>query len=347
MKNQNNILIDISLMSIVKVFGSIAVLALLWTIRDIIALFFVVLVMVAALSPIVDKWSKKMNRVIAISIVYILIVGVLALLVTVIVPPVISQIEDLARSLPSYIDNNIGAIGFWKEILKASQESLTSLAGQFAGITNQIYSTTINFFSGLVAAFTVIVLTFYLLLEQHGAKKFILQHLPVENRTQVVSVVQKIGNKIGAWLRGQLLLGVIVGTLSGIGLWILGVPYVATLALWAGFTELVPYIGPILGAIPAILIALFQSPLLGILTLALYVVIQQLEASFLVPKIMQKAVGLSPVIIILAVLVGAKLAGLTGVILSIPVAAGIGVIVTEYSQIKKSLVATEESLKDK
>jgi len=331
----DKIILDIPISTIIKVVVSIVAIYFLWAIRDIILLFFIVLVLVAALSPIVDKWSKKMNRVLAITLLYILILVVIVSASAIILPPAVMQIEQLSNSLPKYFNDYLPLFGFWSDLLKASQEGLTTVAQSLSSITNQVFTATIGVFGGLIAAFTVIVLTFYLLLEEQGAKKFILEYLPLENREKIVNIAQKIGNKMGAWLRGQIMLGAIIGVLVGIGLAIIGVPYAVTLAVWAGFTELIPYIGPILGAIPAILIGFATTPLIGILVVALYIVIQQLEASVLVPKVMQKAVGLSPVIIILAILIGAKLAGLIGVILSIPVAAAVGVIITDWNLIKK------------
>lgn len=333
----NKITFDISMGSVIKILALIAGVVFLWAIREILFLFFIVLVIVAALSPVVDRWSKKMNRLLAISLIYLIIMIVIVFMGMMVIPPVVKQVEELASNLPNYINSNLGVFGIWRDLLLASQESLATLAKSLTNFSSQILSTTIGFVGGILASFTVVVLTFYLLLEEHGAKKFVLQYLPLENRQEIVATIQKIGHKMGAWLRGQLTLGLIIAIVDGIGLAILGVPYTITLAVWAGFTELIPYVGPIIGAVPAIIIAFLQSPFLGLLTIALYVVVQQFEASFLVPKIMQKAVGLSPVIIILAILIGAKLAGLAGVVLSIPVAATIGVLVTEYPKYKKKI----------
>ena len=329
--------IEISFLSIVKVVIVLLGLVFLWQIRDILILFFIVLVIVAALSPVVDKWSIKMNRIVAVSLIYIIMIAIIGGVSAIVFPPLVEQIQQLAVQLPDYLYKIFPDFGNWREIIIYSQEGLAKTAQEISQFGFKLFSATIGFFGGLIAVFTIIVLTFYLLLEQNGVKKFIFNYLPLENRERVISIAQKIGIKMGGWLRGQLMLGAIIGLIDGIGLGILGVDYALTLGVWAGFTELIPYIGPVLGAIPGVLLAFIESPLLGVLVLAFYVIVQQVEASFLVPKIMQKAVGLSPVIIIIAILIGAKVAGLTGVILSIPVAAIISVIFTEWTQIKKAV----------
>ena len=334
---KNTMHIEISFLSIIKVAIVLIGLVFLWQIRDILLLFFIVLVIVAALSPVVDKWSQKMNRIVAVTLIYIIMLTIIAGASAIIFPPLVEQTQQLAIKLPDYLYKIFPDFGNWREVISLSQAGLSKTAQELSQFGMKIYSATVGLFGGLIAIFTIIILTFYLLLEQNGVKKFVLDYLPIENRERVIIVAQKIGIKMGGWLRGQLMLGIIIGIIDGVGLSIFGVEYALTLGVWAGFTELIPYIGPVLGAIPGVLLAFVASPLLGVIVLAFYIVVQQIEASFLVPKIMQKAVGLSPVIIIIAILIGAKIAGLAGVILSIPAAAIISVIFTEWAQIKKAV----------
>ena len=334
---KNTMHIEISFLSIIKVAIVLIGLVFLWQIRDILLLFFIVLVIVAALSPVVDKWSQKMNRIVAVTLIYIIMLTIIAGASAIIFPPLVEQTQQLAIKLPDYLYKIFPDFGNWREVISLSQAGLSKTAQEISQFGMKIYSATVGLFGGLIAIFTIIILTFYLLLEQNGVKKFVLDYLPIENRERVIIVAQKIGIKMGGWLRGQLMLGIIIGIIDGVGLSIFGVEYALTLGVWAGFTELIPYIGPVLGAIPGVLLAFVASPLLGVIVLAFYIVVQQIEASFLVPKIMQKAVGLSPVIIIIAILIGAKIAGLAGVILSIPAAAIISVIFTEWAQIKKAV----------
>ncbi|TSC93342.1 MAG: hypothetical protein CEN89_125 [Candidatus Berkelbacteria bacterium Licking1014_7] len=330
---QEKIYFDVSWQTILKFAAVILGLWFIWLVRDIVALFFVVLVFVSAFSPVVDKWSRKMNRVLAISLLYLIFLVLLGLVGVVIIPPVVGQIQSLAQFLPTISQKVFPFFGVWENLVNISTESLGAIASQLQSLTTSIYNTTIGFFGALAAVFTLLILTFYLLLEEQGAKKLIKEHLPLANRDRIVNIAQKIGLKMGAWLRGQAFLGLTIGAISYIGLLIIGLPYALTLAVWAGITELIPYIGPILGAIPALVIGFAVSPLVGLIVLIFYIVIQQLESQFLVPKIMQKAVGLSPVVIILSLLIGGKLAGILGVIISVPVAAAISVLVKDWNRL--------------
>ena len=339
---KQNIKLEISYMSVLRV--AIVVLGLLffWFIRDILILFFVVLVVVAALSPIVDAWSRRINRLAAIALIYVLILAVLTLIGIIVIPPFVIQLQDLSHTLPNYAEKIVPALGNMRELVNLSQQGLSEIAQHVSSLTTGFFSATLGFFSGIIAFVTIIVLSFYLLIEEHGTKKFILSYLPLENREQVVLIVQKIGRKMGGWLRGQLMLSCIIGIVDWIGLSLLGVDFALTFGVWAGVTELIPYVGPVIGAIPAVILAFTISPLIGILALALYILVQQIEANILVPKIMQRAVGLSPVIIILALLIGAKVSGLIGIIIAIPVAAAVSVIIMEWSQIKDVYSSTKK-----
>lgn len=332
----NRMEIDISVLGILKVVAVLAIILFLVAIREILLLFYVVLIIVAAISPVVDSWSKKMSRPLAIALIYIIIFAIIAVIILIIFPPLISQVGDLTKFFPQYSKefSNLNLLG---QGGSSSSSDIPGSVSQAYGLANQLFSATKGVVSGLVGAFTIIVLSFYLLLEQHGTKKFLVKYLPTGEREALASIAQKIGSKMGSWMRGQLLLGLIIGVIDGIGLALLGVPFVLTLAVWAGFTELIPYVGPILGAIPGVILAYLHSPILGVLALALYVIVQQLEGNFLVPKIMQKAVGLSPVIIILAMLIGAKLYGILGVLLAIPTAVIIDVLVAEWPSYSEAL----------
>jgi predicted PurR-regulated permease PerM len=144
---------------------------------------------------------------------------------------------------------------------------------------------------------------------------------PKEHETYVLNLWQRAQKKMGQWLQGQLFLAIVVGVLVYIGLSLLGIRFALLLAIIAGILELVPYIGPVLSAIPAVILAFFQMPILALWVLILYIIIQQLENYLLVPVIMKKVVGLNPVVVIIALLIGGKLLGILGIILAVPAAA--------------------------
>lgn len=332
---ENRVKFEISNSTILKIILAVLAVWFLYSIREVVVLFFIVLVIVAALGTLVDKMSRYIPRALAMIIITIAFFGLLTLLGFLIIPPIISQISQLAVNLP-YIINKLGP--FYENIRNSvtySQEGLFNISSQLGRLTSGIYSTTLGFLSGLVAILTILVLSFYMLLEQDSIKNFFHQIVPFEHKEKIFDIIRKISTKMGRWLRGQVLLMIVIGVLDGIVLLIGGVPYALTLAVWGGLMEVIPYIGPWLGLLPAVLIALTISPWTALFVVIAYLVIQQLEAQFLVPKVMGKIIGLSPVIIILAVLAGVKLMGIMGVVVAIPVAAAISVFIQEWPNIKK------------
>ncbi len=327
--------IDISTGAIIKVAAVFLGLWLIYYIRDIVVLFFVVLVVVAALAPLVDRMSKHIPRLLSVIILTVIFLGILGAIGFLIIPPVVTEIRSIAIDLPTIAEK----LGPLYQRIQSSvgnyQQGLANVSSQLGNITGNVYSTTLGFLAGLVGFVTALVLTFYMLLEKNSIKNTFNQFIPDEKRERIDTILKKIGDKMGSWLRGQFSLMVVIGMLDGIALVALGIPYALTLAVWGGLTEIIPYIGPWLGLIPALIIALTMSPLKGLLILIAYVVIQQLEASILAPKIMGKAVGLSPIIIILALLIGGKLFGIIGVLIAVPIAGAISVLIQDWPELKK------------
>lgn len=322
--------IDISWQAIGRVVLAVLALALIWQIRDVLALFFVIAVLVAALAPVVDRWSERMPRLLAVLLIYLAIVIILSAAGLLIVPPLVHEVGQLSTRFPDYFGRLGASFGGLADALGFSAQGLEALSQGLANITSTLYSTTVGVIGTIIGFFTIAVVSFYLLLEKRGLRNLIASYLPTRHRARFTALLHEIGLKMGGWLRGQLLLALIVGILDFIGMLIIGVPFALTLGVWAAFTEVIPYLGPVLGAIPAVIIAFVDAPIKGLFTLILFVVVQQIEANILVPKVMGKAVGLSPVVIIFAILIGAKLGGIAGVILAVPAAAAISVLVKEY-----------------
>lgn len=339
---KNRTILDISTTSIIRIVLVLIALWFLYFIRDIIAIVFVSIIISAALSPAVDKLNKKgIPRTLSIVFMYLLILGILGGLIYFVFPPMVTQIQQLTDSLPGYFKTFSNFITSLRDvstngILSASQANLTSLSNFLGEFINNILNTTLGFFSGAAALLMILVLTLYFLLDENGIKKFFISLLPIRQKTRIISMTSKIGHKLGGWLRGQIILGIIVGVVVYIGLIILKMPYALTLAIVAGLFEIIPIIGPILAAIPAILVAFTISPTIALVVTIFYILVQELENKLLVPKIMQYAVGLNPITIIIIILIGAKLMGIIGVLLAVPVAAVIYVILEEWPILSES-----------
>lgn len=328
--DKNFHLVDISAKTILKFLGILFLLYLLWLIRDIVVLVFVVILLVLALEPLVNKLTGwGIPRVLGVLFIYILLGIILGLVVYWVVPPLVFQLRDLAFKLP-VIFNQLSDFRGTSAI--ATGQTLTSFSEELNKIGGGLLNATLAIFGGFVSALTVLVLTFYSLLDEKGFKKIIYDLIPLARHNEVSSIIQKIATKIGYWLRGQIVLMIIVGILDGAGLAILGIPFALTLGILAGFLEIIPLVGPLLAGLAAVLVSLAGGVVLWkiLIVVGIFILVQQLEGHILVPRVMQKAIGLSPVAIILAVLIGAKLLGTGGAILAIPVAAILLVFSQEY-----------------
>jgi len=323
--------IEVSTLTILKFFGIAFLLWFLWYIKGILILLFVVMILVAALSPLVEKlYKKKVPRFLSVILIYLVLLLLLASLIYLIVPPVALQVKELTHNAPYYIEKVSPIYYQVQEYLPTFQQSLENIATSLNKLTTNIWSATLTIFGGLLSALTILVLTFYMLVGKETIFNILVSFLPIAHKEKILGIFQKVGLKMGAWLRGQLILCLVIGLATFVILAILGVPYALILAILAGILEIVPTIGPIIAAIPAILLAFAISPLTALIVLLSYFGVQQLECQILVPKIMGKVVGISPVIIILALLIGAKLLGIAGAILAVPIAATLSVAFTEW-----------------
>lgn len=309
--------IDISYKTI---FFTAAFLALLWAlflIRDVIILLFVAIILMSGLSPMVGFFQTKLKvpRALAISITYLIVFSILAVLISLVVTPLIDQTSKLLVVLPLKIE----------ELLPSLQIDQSLLQQEISNFSKNAFSFTLEIFGGFVAFVSVAVLTFYMLLERENLDKLIAQFF-IGRQERIKKVTERIEDKLGSWLRGQFILSVIIGTLCYLVLFILNIPYALPLAILAGIFEVLPVIGPIISAIPAIIIAYVTAPVLALMVGVSYLIIQQAESHLIVPQVMKKAVGLNPLVVILAVAIGGRLLGIAGALLAVPITVVIQII---------------------
>lgn len=331
----------ISTISILKILAILLGLFFLYTVRDVLIIILIALILTAALDPMVDWLQKrKIPRPLGLLILYVGLVGGFFLVVGLIIPPLIEQFQQLAETLPGQFERFLTATGLgqWVQTQGTGEveKLLTSFFTQLDQPVSRVFSTITDVFSGLLTAVLVLVITFYLTVQEQGIKKFVRSIVPVRHQPYVTSLVNRIQGKIGGWFRGQLILMGFVGALVYVGLLLLGVKFALLLALLAMLLELIPFLGPILAAIPAVILAFGHSPLTAVLVIGLFIVVNLIENHLLVPKTMQKAVGLNPVVIIAAMLIGAKLAGILGVILAVPVTTAIAEFLSDFFEDRRS-----------
>lgn len=347
-------LIAISSGTIFRVILIAAAFVFLWFIRDIILTLLLSIVIASTVDPLVS-WlqARGLPRVFGVLMIYVVAVIMLGALVYLIVPPLIGELQALAKQFPGLLEqlflqlqdskllssrnvlfegfgDYLGAVtqGLSRIVPQALNENLTSgLSSFMAGIFVIV--------GGVFSTILVIIISFYLAVRERGIEGFLRSVTPLQHEAYVIDLWRRTQHKMGRWVQGQLILAVIVGVLMYIGLHFLGVPFAMVLALLGGLLELVPMVGPILAAVPAVIIAFFQGPVTGLLTAALYLLIHPLENHVLVPQIMRKTLGLSPVIIILAFLVGARLGGIVGMLLALPVAAALNELFNDLTERNK------------
>lgn len=297
----------------------------LWYVRDVVAVIFVAVLLAALIDPLANVLARRrVPRAVTVVAVYVLLAALLTFVVVQIIPIVFDQLSQLVSNIAT--SPIFGYLGDFRAVSAeyGLEDNLRSALGSVqSGITNSftsVFSTITGVLGAVAAIFVVFVLTFYMVVEDETARRYFKNLAPEEYQPYLSDVLSKMQKKVGSWLRGQLALSFIVGIAVYIGLSLLGVKYALLLALIAGIFEFIPYLGPILSLAPAVIIAFGQSPLKALSVLVLYLVIQQLENNILVPKVMQKATGLNPVVSIVALLIGVKVGGFVGAVLSIPIA---------------------------
>lgn len=311
--------IDISYKTIIFTVAFLISLWVIFLIRDIILLFFVSFIFMSALSPSVEKLVKlKIPRVLATLIVFVVIVVAFAGLIAVGLTPLIHETSNLTQRLAENISM----------LFQTNFIDQSVIQKELSGLSSNVIDFTLNVFENLIRFVSVIVVTFYLVLDRKAIEKRTIGLL-TGRQESTQRLIRTIEEKLGAWMRGQIILSAIIGVVVYIGLVILGVEFALPLAILAAFMEVVPVIGPIISAIPAVLIALTVSPLLAGLVAGLYLGIQQIEGHIVVPQVMKRAVGLNPLLVILAISVGGRLLGLGGALLAVPIAVVIQVVLQE------------------
>lgn len=341
-KKKAPIFVNITALGITKILLILILFYFLYLIREILAILFVSLVLASAVDPTIDYLqNKRIPRPLGMIFVYLIMFVVIFSAFSLIIPPITEQVNELASAYPFFSEKLQLGINNLKEFLTFEELWLAFSSGQseyqeIVGTAGTVFDKLSGLVGGIVTFFLVIVITFYMAVEEGAMKKVIWSIAPKQHQIYVMHLVNAMQKKIGLWLRGQLILSLIIFTLTYIGLLILDVKYALVLALIAGLTEFVPYLGPILAAIPAVFLAFTQGGWVFMLIVAaLYYIIQLVENNIIVPKLMQKVVGLNPIVSIAVLLIGFELAGIVGAVLSIPVATAVTVVIKDIFERKE------------
>lgn len=316
--------IEVSHKTIIFVVLLLLSLGLVFILRDLILELFVALLLMTILSPMVETLSKyKIPRPLSVLFTYILVVGSLVGVFSLIIPTVIEQTESFINVLPTYLAN----IGITSAISSGVLNALISNAGS---APSAIFRFTFSIVNNIVAILAVLVFAFYMLVSRDKLEDQLGFFFGEEKKKELGDIIDRLEKKLGGWARGELILMFAIGLATYIGLSLIGIPYALPLAILGGILEIVPILGSILAAIPSILIGVGISPLTGVGVAALTFLIHQLEGYVLVPKIMEKSVGVSPLVTLISLAVGARLAGIVGAIISVPVVITLQILAKKY-----------------
>lgn len=326
--------IEISHRTVVFAVLFLVLVWLLVQIMPIIVGLFIAVLLMTALNPFVEWLVRaRLPRGLSILFVYLVLVGVVGLGLFWVVPPFVDQTTKLVNRLPVALDQ----IGVWLENLGVSgidKGIIESQISQIGTIPVNLVKFAISLLSNIIAVFSVMVITFYLLVERRNLDKYLLVLFGDDGEKKAKKFVDQVEARLGGWVRGEITLMFIIGVLTYIGLRLLGIPFALPLAILAGILEIVPNIGPVISAIPTVVVALTISPVMGLATAALYFLVQQLENSVIVPKVMQKATGVNPLVTILSLAIGFQLAGPLGAILAVPAVIVFHVLASEVLSIR-------------
>ena len=338
-------MVQITTGTVVKIILILILVALLFFLRDLVLIVLTAIVIASAIEPAVRFFTRyHIPRIAGVLLVYLTVIFALLGVFYFFMPPVLSDLSNFLGILPQYLDtfeasnpltnnsffplvsNQLGDSFSLRDIIEGVRISVSN-------VSEGLFKTVSTVFGGLLSFILIVVFSFYFAMQETGVDDFLRVITPLKHQDYIIGLWRRSQKKIGLWMQGQVLLALIVGVLVYLGLTILGVKYSLVLAIIAALFELIPVFGPILSAIPAVVIAVGTGGTsLGILVVGLYVIIQQFENHLIYPLVVTKVVGVPPLLVILALLIGAKLAGFLGIILSVPTAAALQEFVNDLQR---------------
>jgi len=340
--------INISSGTIIRFFLILIGLVALYYLSDVVLVVVAAVIIASAVEPVVRRLKRYgIHRVVGSVIVYIVLAAFLATVLVFFMPVVVNDVSGFLASAPKSISfgdlwapirsfgTGAGSLASHTISVEDFVNSLRSFFGGGTGIG--LFQTASRIFGGFLSFVLVVVLSFYLSVKEEGVDDFLSIITPVRHHDYIMDLWHRSQRKIVLWLQGQIILGIVVGLLVYLVLSILGIPHALVLALFAAIFEIIPIFGPIISSIPAILVAFTDVGIgTGFLLMGLYLLIYQFESQLFYPLVVKKIVGISPIIVILALVIGAKLAGLLGALLAVPLSAALMEYIKDLEKQKKT-----------
>ncbi len=321
--------ISISFATLFKIVAVIGIVFALYYLRDLALVVLTSIVIASAIDPVATWFNKKrIPRVLSVLLVYVISFVIIFIILFFFIPPIFQDLGQIIGNLPVQINSFLNSNPAWNSVLAltgnlSAKVSIQDIVGQGLANSNasqNVFDLFLSIFHGLFSFVLIVVLSFYLAVQKNGVENFLRIVTPKKKEPYVIDLWQRTENKIGLWMQGQILLGVIIGPLVFLGLMILQIKYALLLAIIASVFELIPIFGPILSAVPAVLLGVSDSFTLGLIVMGFYVVVQQFENHLIYPLVVKKIIGVNPLVVIISLVVGYELAGFLGIILAVPMA---------------------------
>ncbi len=325
--------ITITTGTIIRVIVLLASAALLWYLRDLVLIVLTSIVIASSIEPAARVLRKhRVPRVLAVLAVYLSFFATFFAVIFFLLPPVLNETSSLINTVPMYIDTihtpagNIdqNTLNHTKTLLSdfSLKDTTNDIANFMKGLSGNFLMAISVIFGGAFSLILIVVFSFYFAINEKGIEEFLRVVTPLQYENYVLDLWRRTKVKIGLWMQGQFLLAILIGVLTYLGLAILGIQYALVLAVIAATMELIPVFGPILASIPAIALAFTGGGItMALIVAAFYIIIQQFENHLIYPLVVTKVVGVPPILVIIALLIGAKVAGILGILLSVPLAA--------------------------
>ncbi len=324
---------------------------LLWRVQDVLFLLVLAILLATAIEPLVNRLRRgPFTRGSGVLAVYTLIILAIGIPIYAVAPSVVSQAASFSETLPERLQSlrpyaeHVQPRLLQEFAVGALDNAIQSVRSPAPPAQDQIVQAGATAAHTLFSFFTVFVLAFYWLVERPSIKRAILRAVPVRRARGVNTVWMEVEEKLGGWVRGQLLLMLAIGLMATGGYVVLGLPNAILLGVTAGLFEIVPMIGPFLAFAPAVLVALAAiDPTRALAVVGYALVIQQIESNILVPRVMGRTVGVSPLTVLLGILIGGALAGLPGAFLAVPLAGALQVMLAHALRTEDPAQAEEHT----
>ena len=315
---------------------TLVILYAVYLVRHVLVLVVVAAFFAIGLDPAVRRLERlNLRRGQAVALIFLAAIAFIVAFALAVIPPLVRQITSFATNLPEYVEDladRYPRVQEWmvdNDIPERLEDAVSNVPSAISGSFGNVVGIAGSILSVLFNLLTVLILTIYFMASLSRIREGSLRLVPMSRRQRFSQLLDPVLEKIGGYIAGQITVALIGGVAAGLFLALVGVPFPIALALWVSIAALIPLVGATIGAVPAVIVAMFDSVGLGLGTLGYFLVYQQLENYFIHPRVMTRAVDISPAAVLLAALIGGSLLGFVGALMAIPAAASIKLVMQE------------------